>query len=148
MGDAFAPRHKVVGCAPPMTPEAPEIPPAEQTMHLTRRIVLALLAVCAVLIVVHGFAGEEPPPDREVATLGVLLALGSIVLRRVGGSPVIKPRTAFLLGMIGLLACGVLGLLGVYLAYSFDSPESGILFTLAGVIFALRPSQPISASRA
>jgi hypothetical protein len=129
-----------------MTTEAPELAPTLQSMRRTQRIVLGWLAACTLLIVAHGFEGDEPAPDRVIATAGVLLALAAIVLRRVASSPTILARTALALRLGGLLACGALGVLGLYVAYGLDSPESGILFTLAGVIFALRPS-PLDSQR-
>lgn len=126
-----------------MTPETPDPAPHERAMRSTRLSVLGGLAVCALLILTHGFEGEEPPPDRLMATAAVLLALGSVVLRRIGSSPAMRPQTAIFLHLGALMMCGALGLLGVYLAYGLASPQSGILFTLAGVIFALRPTPAV-----
>jgi len=131
-----------------MTAEAPaEAALLERALRRTQWSVLGLLATCAVLILLRGMPDDEPPPDRVIASLGVLLALGAVVLRRVGGSPAISPRSAVYFRLAGLLGCGALGVLGMHLAYGLGSPQSGLLFTLAGGIFALRPSQPTASRR-
>jgi hypothetical protein len=129
-----------------MAPTAPDSAPLERAMRNTRRSVLGVLATCALLIFVHGFGGDEPPPDRLVATAAIVLALGAIVMRRVSTSPVIRPKTSIFLRLGALMTCAALGGLGVYLAYGLATPLSGILFTLAGIVFALRPT-PILRTR-
>ena len=79
-------------------------------------------------------------PDHESAA--VALALVAIVLRRFAASPVARPGTARFLALGSLLASAGLGLLGAGLAFETGARETGLLFTLAGLIFALRVPRP------
>jgi len=132
--------HRPTTGTPPATPS-----PLIAALRHTQRSVLGLLVCCAIAAVLSGFAPEEPPPDRWTATLGVGLGLGTIVLRRLGASPVIGARTAVLLVLGSLVLAGGLGLLGAWIAFRADATRSGLLLTLAGVIFALRPVAPAAA---
>jgi len=105
--------------------------------------VLALLVACAAAIASSGFADQEPPPARWVSVAGVGLGLGTILLRRLGASPATGPERASFLTAGALVLCGALGVLGVWLAYGQGSPRSGMLFTLAGAVFAARPAKPL-----
>lgn len=107
-----------------------------------RRGVLALLAAAGLAIAFGDFQTEPPPPDPLATTFAVSLALGAIVLRRFASSPMINPGTAGLLAGASLACAGGLGLLGLGVALAKDSSETGLLFTLAGLIFALRPAPP------
>lgn len=124
--------------------DAPDPQPLEAALRHTHRSVLGLLATCAVVIVLHGFSGEEPPPDRLLTTVGVGIGLTTVVLRRLGGSPVVGLRASFFLLLGALLLAASLGLLGAWITWARNGPETGILFTLAGVIFAIRPGQPVA----
>jgi len=108
-------------------------------LRTTHRSVLALLLVCALVIVSQGLEGDEPPPDRIFATLGIALGLLTIVLRRLGASPVISLRSGALLSLGGLVSAACLGGLGVYMATARNGAETGLLLTAAGLIFAIRP---------
>jgi hypothetical protein len=125
------------------TPDSRPTRPGPATLlaglRRTRASVLALLGVCAVVIALHGFDHPEPPPDRWATTLGVGLGLGTVVLRRLGASPRVGPRTGFLCMVASLALAGGLGLLGAWMAWRIDATRTGILFTLAGTIFAVRP---------
>ena len=109
-----------------------------------RRAVLALLAATGLAIAFGGFQTEPPPPDPLATTLAVSLALGAIVLRRFASSAVISAGTAGRLAAASLACAGGLGLLGLGVAFAKDSSETGLLFALAGFIFALRPAPPPS----
>lgn len=126
---------------------APDPTPLVEALRRTRRSVFVLLACSAGAIVLGGFAGDEPPPDAVTTTAAIGLGLGTIVLRQLGGSPVIGARTRMFL-LVGSLVCaGALGLLGVFVAWSAGGARTGILFTLAGVIFAARPHAPALRAR-
>lgn len=116
-------------------------------LRRTRFSVLALLACCAGVVALRGFADDEPPPDRWWTTAAVVIGLGTIVLRRLAVSPAIRPpRTIWLLlGSLGLSAC--LGLLGVVVAYTGDAARTGILFSLAGALFTIRPTGAVASGR-
>jgi len=131
--------------SPPSHSPAPS--PLARAVRPTHRSVLALLGCCAIVTLLQGFPDEEPPPDRWVATVGVGLGLGSIVLRRLGASPVIRARSAALLLAASLVLAGGLGLLGAWTAWRDDATRTGLLFTLAGLIFALRPIAPAARRR-
>jgi hypothetical protein len=119
----------------------PDPSPLEAGLRRTHRSVLFLLASCAVAIVLHGFAGDEPAPNRWLTTAGVGLGLGTVVTRRLGGSPVMALRSRFFFLLAALVFSAVLGLLGAWIAWATDGPETGLLFTVAGAIFAIRPAR-------
>jgi hypothetical protein len=121
-----------------MTTPQPDPEPLLLAIHRTHRSVLVLLALCALMIFARGFGGEEPPPDRLITVWAVGLALVGILLRRAGTSPQIQPRTALMFGLAGLVSSAALGLLGAYLAWTQGAAQTGLVYTLAGGIFALR----------
>ena len=108
----------------------------------THRGVLLLLGVCGVAIGVAGGSGPTPPPNPWTTTAAVGLALVAIVSRRFASSPVASPATTTFLAVGALLASAGLGLLGAAIAFQTGSRETGLLFTLAGLIFALRVPRP------
>lgn len=123
--------------------EKPAAPaPQDRALRRAHRGTLGLLVACAIGIGARGFEGPEPPPDRLIGSLAVALALGSIVARRLGTSPVIGARAATAASLVSFALIGALGLLGVHLAWNFSAPETGLLVTLGGAIFALRPAAP------
>jgi hypothetical protein len=117
-------------------PDPTELKQAVRRVHLS---VLAVLATCGASILVKGFEGDEPPPDRIMATLGIALGLAAILARRMAASPAISAKTALFYTLSSLVIGAALGLLGAYLAWMLDASETGLLFTLAGLIFSLRP---------
>jgi len=130
-----------------VTPAIQTPTPLEAALRRTRFSVLALLACCAGVVALRGFAGDEPPPDRWWTTLAVLIGLATIVLRRIAASPALRPPRAifFLLGSLVLSAA--LGLLGVFVAYTGDAVRTGILFSLAGALFTIRPMGAVASGR-
>ncbi|MCH2185532.1 hypothetical protein MK280_06630 [Myxococcota bacterium] len=114
----------------------------QRALQRTHRSVLILLAACAGWILLQGFGPEESPPERGWTTLGVGLGLGCVVLRRLGASPSRSPRTGFFLIIAALVFAATLGLLGSWIAATTGATRTGLLFTLAGLIFSLRPSRP------
>jgi len=108
-------------------------------LRTTHRCVVGGLLVCGLVIASQGLTGDEPTEDRTAATIGIALGLVSIVFRRLSASPAIALRSAALLALAGLVSAACLGALGVYLAISQDRPETGLLLTAAGLIFAIRP---------
>jgi hypothetical protein len=119
----------------------PDIEPLRLALRRTHRSVLGLLAVCALVILAGGMSGEEPPPDRVMTVWAVGLALLGIVLRRISTSPRIQLRSALFFAVSSLLTCASLGLLAVWLAWTQGAAETALIYTLAGVIFALRPPE-------
>jgi hypothetical protein len=133
---------------PNASSQAPPSPaPLNGALGRSRISVLVLLGLCVVAIVAGGTEGEEPPPDRLLSSIGVGLGLCAIVLRRFAGSPAIALRSAVFLSLGSLLASAGLGALGVFMAFDRAAPETGLLFVLAGVIFALRPAAAVAPRR-
>jgi hypothetical protein len=118
----------------------PDISPLQSAFKTTHRSVLGLLVVCLIVIVSQGIEGDEPAPDRALATIGIGFGLTTIVLRRLGSSPTITLKTSLFLGLASLLSSAGLGGLGVYIAIAQAGPQTGLLFTFAGLIFAMRPT--------
>ena len=136
-------------------PSVPAYVPGSQTMSLesqtefslralrnTHRGVLILLGSMAALILLNDFGGQPPPPDPYGTSAAIALALVSIVLRRFASSSAVRPSTAISLALGALFAAAGLGLLGAYEALQSESSETGLLFVLAGFIFALRAPRP------
>ena len=116
----------------------------QRALQRTHRSVLILLAACAAWILLQGFGPDESPPERGWTTLGAALGFGCVLLRRLGASPTRSPRTGFFLLLAALVFAAALGLLGSWIAATTGATRTGLLFTLAGLIFSLRPSRPIS----
>ena len=116
----------------------------QRALQRTHRSVLILLAACAAWILLQGFGPDESPPERGWTTLGAALGLGCVLLRRLGASPTRSPRTGFFLLLAALVFAAALGLLGSWIAATTGATRTGLLFTLAGLIFSLRPSRPVS----
>jgi hypothetical protein len=118
--------------------------PGNRTSALrnAHRGVLALLVACGVAIGWADLPAPPPAPDPWTTTAGVGLALAAIVLRRFASSPIVRPSSATFLALGALFSSAGLGLLGARIAFQTDSDETGLLFTLAGLIFALRVPRP------
>ena len=116
----------------------------QHALQRTHRSVLILLAACAAWILLQGFGPDESPPERGWTTLGAALGLGCVLLRRLGASPSRSPRAGFFLLLAALVFAAALGLLGSWIAATTGATRTGLLFTLAGLIFSLRPSRPVS----
>lgn len=121
----------------PLQPEAPA-PDAARGLQITHRGVLILLALTGTGLLLGDFDAPPPAPDPGVTTAGIGLALAAIALRRFASSPALAPTTAVFLSLGALVSAAGLGLLGVLIALQTDSRETGLFFTLAGLIFALR----------
>lgn len=120
--------------------ELPGFEPLRAALKTAHRSVIALLVVCLVVIVSQGIEGDEPAPDRTLATLGIGLGLLTIVFRRIAAAPRVPLQTGLFLSLAALVTSAALGGLGVFIAAAEGGPETGLLFTVAGLIFAMRPA--------
>jgi CDP-diglyceride synthetase len=107
--------------------------------------VLALIAACAVAAAVAPAADAERAPDPEITTAAVGLAVATIVSRRASTSPVIRPRTAFVLLLCAFGFAFALSLLGAFVAQAEGDKQLGLVFAFAAAIFCLRPPAPVGA---
>jgi hypothetical protein len=119
----------------------------EAALKRTRWSVLGLLACCVGIILLRGFAIPDPPPDRWLTSVAVFLALGTIVLSRIAAAPGVDPRRAIWLLLSSLVVSAAIGVLGVFVAWEGGASRTGILFALAGVIFAIRPTRAVGSGR-
>jgi len=124
-------------------PSQAEIESAQRTLGGTHKAVLSLLALLALNLFLGDFDEPSPPPDPQATTAAVGLALAAILLRRFASSPIIRPSSAVFLSVGALVSAAGLGVLGTLLALETGSAETGLLFTLAGFIFALRIPRPL-----
>ncbi|MDE0886313.1 MAG: hypothetical protein OSB70_12370 [Myxococcota bacterium] len=127
-----------------MSTEA-EIESAQRTLRGMHKAVLSLLTLLALNLFLGEFDEPSPPPDPQATTAAVGLALAAILLRRFASSPTIRPSSAVFLSVGALFSAAALGVLGTLLALESGSAETGLLFTLAGLIFALRVPRPFGA---
>ncbi len=125
----------------PMSAEKLNPADSDASMKRIHWAALCLLGVCAGLILIAPSAEKQPPPDRLITTLSVGSALVAIVSRRLGSSPRITGRSARRWLIAALLAASCLGLLGTFEALYHGGTQTGLLFTLAGLIFAVRRPQ-------
>jgi hypothetical protein len=132
-------------CAIPRNRESPMPQPIpspagvqfQSALRNTHRSVLAVLAVCAVVIATRESA-VEPTPDRFYTVLAIGAALATIVLRRLSTSPVAGFRARVGFALAGLVCAASLGLVGVVVAVELDAKQTGLVYTLAAAIFSLR----------
>ena len=119
-----------------------EIERGRRILRGTHRSVLFLLALSASILFLGTFDAPSPPPDPSATSAAIALALAAIILRRFASSSVIRVRNAFFLSLGALVSAAGLGILGALLAFETGSADTGLLFTLAGLIFALRSPRP------
>jgi hypothetical protein len=124
-----------------------EAPAAGHVLRNTHRSVLILLAAAGGAIALGDLDAPAPDPEPHTTGAGLALALAAILLRRFASSATIHPGKALWLALASLIAAGCLGLLGGYVALQTGSSETGLLFTLAGFIFALRVPRPVAPHR-
>jgi len=126
-----------------MSTDQPDPRPLDRALRRAHLSVLGTLLLCGLVIASGGFEGDEPPPSPTLATLGIALGIAAIVTRQLGTSPKLGAKARLLFSLASLALAVGLGLLGVFMAFGLDAPESGILFTLAGLIFSARPLAPL-----
>ena len=126
-----------------MTPDSPRSEDLLQGLRRVHRGALAILAVCAVVIVSQadpmddGGLGEA---DRRFTLAALTLGIGSIVARRQSAAPSTAPRMRVPLAIGALLLTSAIGGVGVALAVRQDEREASLLFVMGGLILALRAS--------
>jgi len=111
---------------------------ARATLQKPRLVALLLLALSGLFAAAQGLE-TDPGPDRLTASCAVGLAVAAILLRRAAQTPSVGERSAALFGLAALGAPVALGLLGAWTAWYHAAGQTGLLFVLAGVIFAIRP---------
>lgn len=119
-------------------PAADERARLEAALGHVHKSVIALVAVCALVAWTQPGDGGTPP-DRAWTWAAVGLALVSVIARRQGTLPGWPLRRRLWATLVGLAAAGGVAVVGALLAALRDQPESGLLFCLAALIFALRP---------
>jgi hypothetical protein len=111
------------------------------------RSVLFTLGVCAAVIfwtADPASDGAQAPPQRLLATLAAGLGAGSILTRRRQTAPHGNPRSEVTLSVVSLLCAAAVGLLGVAVAGTGGPRTTGLVYVLAGTLFALRPPRTVA----
>ncbi|MEE3327751.1 MAG: hypothetical protein VX252_10480 [Myxococcota bacterium] len=126
-----------------MTNDNPESEAGNLDLRKVRQATLAVLAICALITFAQGIE-TQPGTDPLATSLAVGLGLASILLRRLASGQSTSRRTAELLGCACLGAAAGLGILGVWTALSHGAGQTGLLFVTAGVLFSIRPLQPVA----
>ena len=111
------------------------------------RSVLFTLGVCAAVIFWTADPardGTAAPQQRLLATLAAALGAASILTRRRQTAPHGDPRSEVALSIVSLLCAAAVGLLGVALAGTGGPRTTGLVYVLAGTLFALRPPRGIA----
>jgi hypothetical protein len=128
-------------------------PPSETTLNQAlrgvHRSVLALLLVCAGVIVFTAPAGDDSPAEGSPRSLAYLAAgLGGVAIltrrRQVGA--IRNLRAHLVLCVTSGLCAGGVGLVGVAVAAAGGTRTTALVYVLAGAIFALRPPPPVTAA--
>jgi hypothetical protein len=114
----------------------------DKSLRTSHRTVLAMIGVCAVVSWIQPTPLEEPAPDPTLTTIAIGLGLAVILLRGSARSSVVSPRTRTLLVLAAYASAFGLALLGAFLAVNADQPRTGLAFSLAALIFSLRPPGP------
>jgi peptidoglycan/LPS O-acetylase OafA/YrhL len=127
-----------------MSESPPTASALDASLRRAHRSVLAALALCAVVIAVQQGAENEPPPDREVTLAVLALAVGIVITRRLGTSPVIQARTRVFLTLASYLGAVGIGVAGVLIATGPGARQTGLVFTAAALIICLRPPPRIA----
>ena len=115
--------------------------PAQQLASSLRGVhrgVLALLAVCAAVIMGQPVADAVmPPPRLSAAAIG--LAIATVFLRSLGNSQVMDPKRRVFFALGSLLCAAAIGLIGVAAAWAEGARQIGLGLTLGAAILVLRP---------
>lgn len=119
-----------------MTPSA-----ADTTLRNAHRAVLATLALCALAVTLRGGDDIGSAPElRPYAYAATVLAVGAIFMRRRRSPRSPDEISAHVrLGVASLVCAGGVGAIGVVAAFAGSPVRDGLLYALAGAIFALRP---------
>jgi len=127
-----------------MTAPAPDVHPLEPSLRRAHRAVLAWLAACAVFAALQWTAGEAMP-GPEWTTPAVVLAVATVLTRRLGTSPVLSSggRAFWTFTAYGLAA--VLGALAAWTAHHADAPRVALVFVVGAALFCLPPPPKLSA---
>ena len=116
------------------TPEAPN-----RSLQRSHRVVLGLIATCAIYSALQPHLDTEPALDRRSSTLAVALALGTIVAKQIASRANASHRTHLIFTLCSYALAGAISLLGAFLATTRGAVQTGIVFSLAAGIFCLRP---------
>jgi hypothetical protein len=116
--------------------------PEARTLRLTHRLALALLVACALVIAVGAGEPQVGSPPRGYTLTAIALAVVSIGLRWVASGPRSGSRKAVHLQILGLAAASGIGVVGLVLALGEGLWKTGLFYTLAGGLLALRPPSP------
>lgn len=126
-----------------MTEQSAAASAVEKSLGRVRICVLVGIAICAAVILSRDAAEEEPPVEPVVTVVALLLATGSIALRRLAAVATTAPRSAVSFALSGMLLALGLGGLGVAVSLGQAARETGLLLALGGFILALpRPHVP------
>lgn len=102
------------------------------------RGVLAILAVCAAVVMSQA-AAENPVPPPRISAAAITLTIATIFLRSLGNSRVMLPQRRLFFALGSLLCGAAIGLLGVAAAWTEGARQIGLGFTLGAAILVLRP---------
>ena len=125
-----------------MSGPLPDPAPLDRALRRAHRTTLLGLVACLLVTFFQPAATDAAPPPTLYTLIAVGLALVSILFRQLGTSPRLTPRTRvlFTLGAFGVATA--LGVFGAGLALSSGARHTGLLFTLAAILFSLRPPPP------
>jgi hypothetical protein len=102
------------------------------------RGVLAILAVCAAVIMSQPIAASPMPPPR-LSAVAIGLAIATIFLRSLGNSQEMEPRRRVFFALGSLLCAAAIGLVAVGAAWTEGARQIGLGLTLGAAILVLRP---------
>ena len=113
-------------------------PDPEDSLRATHRALLVWLVLCGLAIATR-LGGEDAPPPPRATTAALVLAVATVLTRRIGSSPVVGATARRLFITVSYACAATIAGLGLYLAFEAGGARTGMLFTLGALIFCIVP---------
>lgn len=122
-----------------MTGPPPPPHPLQPALRVGHRAVLGWLALCALFSALQWGAADEAMPEPRLTTPAVVLALATVLLRRLGTSPVMTPGGRAFCTFAAYACAAALGALAAWVASAAGAPRIALVFIVGAVLFCLPP---------
>jgi hypothetical protein len=126
----------------PPTPSTGPQPPQTGWIRRAHLATLAAIGVCGAIAAWQTAADPEPAPDRALTWWITVLAVGTIGGRLMAGSPVAGPGLRAVAVFVSLGSAFAMGVLAATIAVTTGAVKTGLAFSAAALLLALRPPLP------